>query len=65
MNMTDETDPEHDEPASPRGALIALAVIAALVAGGLGLTHVLGGAASMQDCVASGRTNCAPVTAPQ
>jgi len=27
----------------------------------LWLTHVLGGAASVQDCVAAGRSNCAPV----
>jgi hypothetical protein len=37
-------------------------VIALLVAGGLWLTHVLGSAAATQDCVAAGRTNCAPIS---
>jgi hypothetical protein len=52
---------EPDEPAGNRGALIALVVVAGLVLGGLWLMRVLGGAADIQDCVASGRTNCAPV----
>jgi hypothetical protein len=56
------SDPEDHEPTSNRGALVALGVVAALILGGLWLSHVLGGAASVQDCVASGRTNCAPVT---
>ena len=56
--MTGEPD-EHQT--SGRGALIALLVIAALIGGGLWLTHVLGGAADVQDCMAAGRTNCAPV----
>jgi hypothetical protein len=43
------------------GALAAMGVVAVLVGCGLWLTHVLGGAASIQDCMASGRTNCAPV----
>jgi hypothetical protein len=58
--MTDEPD---DEPTSGRGALIALLVLAALIGGGLWLSHVLGGAAGVQDCMAAGRTNCAPVNA--
>ncbi len=57
------TELHEDEPTSNRGALIALAVVAALVVGGLLLSRVLGGAADVQDCVASGRTNCAPVKA--
>jgi hypothetical protein len=57
-------DPTDEEPQSSRGALIALLVVAALVLGGLYLSHVLGSAAETQDCVASGRTNCAPLKTP-
>jgi hypothetical protein len=53
---------DEDEPASNRGALIALGVVACLILGGLWLMHVLGAASATQDCIASGRTNCAPVT---
>jgi hypothetical protein len=59
--LTDHHD--EDEPASPRATLAAVGVLAALVLGALWLSHVLGGAAKLQDCVASGRTNCAPVGA--
>ncbi len=52
---------DHDETSGHRGALIALGVVAVLILGGLWLSHVLGGAAAVQDCVAAGRTNCAPV----
>jgi hypothetical protein len=55
-----ETDEDEDH-SSGRGALIALGVVVVLVLGGLWLAHVLGGAASVQDCVASGRSNCAQV----
>lgn len=55
------TEDDQEQPASPRAALLALVTIAVLVGGGLWLSHVLGNAASVQDCMASGRTNCAPV----
>ena len=48
-------------PPSRRGALIALAFIVLLIAGGLFLQHVLHEASKLQDCVMQGRTNCAPV----
>jgi hypothetical protein len=57
---TPDPDDEY-EPASNRGALIALGVVACLILGGLWLMHVLGAASATQDCIASGRTNCAPV----
>ncbi len=58
-----ETQP--DQPASPRGALAALAAVVLLITGGLWLVHVLGGAAAVQDCYAAGRTNCAPIATPR
>ena len=59
--------PDDDDAAGPagpprRGALIALLVIVALIAGGLWLARTLHGVGRLQDCVMSGRTNCAPVT---
>lgn len=56
-----------DEPRSRRardprwGALMGLLVVLLLVLGGLFLIHVLARAGRLQDCVMSGRTNCAPV----
>jgi hypothetical protein len=55
------TETDDDEHSSNRGALIALCVVVVLVLGGLWLSHVLSGAADVQDCVSSGRSNCAPV----
>jgi hypothetical protein len=46
---------------SRRGAVLALIVIVALVAGSLFLWRELAHMATIQDCVAQGRTNCAPV----
>ena len=52
-----------DDPGSggrPR-ALVGLVVIVLLVLGVLFIMHRLNQAAKMQDCLASGRTNCAPI----
>jgi len=46
---------------SRRAALVGLIVTLLLVTGGVVLVHVLGRAAKLQDCVMSGRTNCAPI----
>ena len=61
-NGTSHTENHDDEPGGNRGALVALGVVALLILGGLWLTHVLGGAATTQDCLAAGRSNCAPVS---
>ena len=54
--------PGGNEPqGSRRGALLALIVILALVVGGLFLWDRLSRMAAIQDCVAQGRTNCAPI----
>jgi hypothetical protein len=52
---------EGDDPGRTRQLIAACVVLAALVLAGLWLTGVLRGAANIQDCVSSGRTNCAPV----
>ncbi|HXT79425.1 MAG TPA: hypothetical protein VN702_07670 [Acetobacteraceae bacterium] len=57
-------DEEPEPSGSPRGALIGLLVVVALVVGVLFVMQRLHHAASLQDCVASGRTNCAPIEAP-
>jgi hypothetical protein len=45
----------------PHRALIGLMVIVALFAAVLFIVHQLSQAGRIQDCVASGRTNCAPI----
>ncbi|HEY6515662.1 MAG TPA: hypothetical protein VIY50_05930 [Steroidobacteraceae bacterium] len=56
-----------DEPRDRRApdprwpALIGLLIAVLLVVGGLFLVHVLGRVSRLQDCVMSGRTNCAPI----
>jgi hypothetical protein len=65
-------EPEPDEPRRPppqpdprRGAVLGLLIALLLVVIGLILVKVLGDAGRLQDCVMSGRTNCAPIeTAP-
>ncbi len=56
-----------DEPGVPRdsrrAAVVGLIVTLLLVTGGVVLVHILGRAAKLQDCVMSGRTNCAPIEA--
>jgi hypothetical protein len=57
-------EPQPDESAAPdsrRGALIGLGLVLLLIVGGLVLAHILRSTAQVQDCVMSGRTNCAPI----
>ena len=51
---------KHDEP-SRKGPLAALLIIIAMVAISLYISNRLREAATLQDCVASGRSNCAPI----
>ena len=46
---------------NPRRALVGLLAIVALIVAVLFIMHRLNQAARIQDCVASGRTNCAPI----
>jgi hypothetical protein len=52
---------EGDDPGRNRQLIAAVVAIVLLVAAGLWLTGVMRGTAQLQDCVASGRTNCAPI----
>jgi len=57
-----------DDPQLPgkrRGAMVGLIIVLALVGGGLYLVHVIRGMSNIQDCVMSGRTNCAPISSSQ
>ena len=52
----------NDGGGTPLRQIVAVVlVLAVLVGAGLWITGALRGTASIQDCVASGRTNCAPV----
>ena len=59
--MNDRPPDDTQPPDSRRGALIGLGLVLVLIVGGLVLAHVLRGTARLQDCVVSGRTNCAPI----
>ena len=51
-------------PDPRRAAVVGLLVTVLLLLGGLLLIHVLSRASKLQDCVMSGRTNCAPIDPP-
>ncbi len=50
--------------AQSRGRIVGLAVAAVLILLGWFLIQELGSASRLQDCVMSGRTNCAPIEVP-
>ncbi len=54
--------PEDDNPNARLRTVVGLGLIAALILGVLFVMQQLRHAAAIQDCVASGRTNCAPIT---
>jgi hypothetical protein len=52
-----------DEPkGGPLRAVVGLGLILVLIVGVLFVVQQLRHAAAIQDCVSSGRTNCAPIT---
>ena len=53
---------EEEPKASPWRAVVGLGLIVVLILGVLFVMHELQHAAAIQDCVASGRTNCAPIS---
>jgi len=52
---------EGDDPGRNRKLIASVLVIAVLLVSGLWLTGALRRGSAIQDCVAGGRTNCAPV----
>jgi hypothetical protein len=52
---------EEEPKSSPLRAVVGLGLIVVLILGVLFVMHELQHAAAIQDCVASGRTNCAPI----
>jgi len=59
--MSEQNPQDPKEPESRRAAVVGLLVTIVLVVLGLILVKVLGNAGRMQDCLMSGRTNCAPI----
>ncbi len=45
-------------------ALIGLLIMAALVVAAVWLVHALRNESNLEDCLMSGRSNCAPIEAP-
>jgi hypothetical protein len=54
----------HEQNRGPRGPLIALGVVVLLFALGVFLAHELYQNGKLEDCLLSGRTNCAPIASP-
>lgn len=58
-------DDGEERPASPLRAVIALLLVVGLIVAVLFIGRRLRDAAWIQDCVASGRTNCVTIEAPE
>lgn len=55
-------DENNPEPAPRYRALVGLVLVVVLAVAVLFIMHRLQESAQMQDCLASGRTNCAPIS---
>ena len=55
---------EGHDPGPRRQLVAVLILLSLLLAGSLWITGALRGASVIQDCVASGRSNCAPIAVP-
>jgi hypothetical protein len=65
-SVLDMADPRDDgpDPDSRRPAVIGLVVVLALVVIAYFLVNALRKNANLEDCLMSGRSNCAPIEAP-
>ncbi len=54
-------DEQNEQKGSPLRAVVGLGLIVTLILGVLFVMQQLRHASAIQDCVASGRTNCAPI----
>jgi hypothetical protein len=57
--------PEDEPKGGPLRAVVGLGLIALLIIGVLFVMQQLRHSAAIQDCVAAGRTNCAPISSGQ
>jgi hypothetical protein len=59
-----EPPDQHEQHPSRSRALVGLVVIAALVIAAVYLVNALRNESNLEDCLMSGRTNCAPIETP-
>jgi hypothetical protein len=59
-----EPSDEQQDGRSRSGALIGLIIVLVLVVAALYLVHALRKEGQLEDCLMSGRTNCAPIETP-
>jgi hypothetical protein len=62
--MAHDPNDQDDGDGNRRGALIGLVITALLVVGGYYLMTVLRHQGQVEDCLMSGRSNCAPLDIP-
>ena len=61
MTMRRDDDEDGSGPVPRHRALVGLLLLVGMVVAVLFVVHELQQSARMQDCLASGRTNCAPI----
>jgi hypothetical protein len=62
--MPDRFDDDRESDDRRTAALIGLAIVLSLAIAGIVLIRDLGKEAKLEDCLMSGRTNCAPIELP-